>query len=52
MYSWLYRRLPGSTPTKVALAALLAVLVVAVLMLVVFPWIEPHVPTNRVTVDG
>jgi hypothetical protein len=51
MYTWIWRRLPGGAATKLAGAALLVVAVVAVLFLVVFPWISPRLPFNHVTVD-
>jgi hypothetical protein len=35
----------------VALALLLAATVCAVLLFIVFPWAEPRVPWNDVTVD-
>ncbi|WP_194291492.1 hypothetical protein [Cumulibacter manganitolerans] len=50
MYAWIWRRLPGGTAAKVAQAALLVLAVVALLFFVVFPWIEPHLPYNDVTV--
>jgi hypothetical protein len=52
VYGWLFRHLPGPTPVKVALAVLLVGVVATVLLLVVFPWVEPHLPINRVVVDG
>jgi hypothetical protein len=51
MYVWIWRKLPGGGVTKLAGALLLAVAVVAVLFLVVFPWIGPRLPFNHVTVD-
>lgn len=50
MYGWIYRHLPGPALLRVALAALLAGIVVALLLFVVFPAVEPHIPTDRVTV--
>lgn len=50
MYTWIWRHLPGSTPTK-ALAALVLVLAVSTLLLfVVFPEVEPLLPFTDVTV--
>lgn len=49
MYAWIWRRLPGPTAVKVAEAVVLALAVVALLMLVVFPWVEPLLPFNQVT---
>jgi hypothetical protein len=49
MYSWLWRHLPGPTAVKLVQALLLAAAVIAVLLLVVFPWAEPRLPFNSVT---
>jgi hypothetical protein len=51
MYVWIWRRLPGGLPGKVAGSLLLIVAVVAVLFLVVFPWVGPKLPYNHATVD-
>jgi hypothetical protein len=51
MYTWIWRRLPGGLAAKLAGAAVLVVAVVAVLFLVVFPWVSPRLPFNHVTVD-
>ena len=51
MYAWLWRKLPGPTPVKVLEALALAAVTVALLFTVVFPWIEPRLPFNDVTVD-
>jgi hypothetical protein len=52
MYGWIWRRLPGNIAVKTGCAVVLALLVVFVLFLVVFPWIEPRLPFGDVTVDG
>ena len=49
MYGWIWRHLPGPTAVKVAEAVVLVLGVVALLMLVVFPWVEPLLPFNQVT---
>ncbi|MGH3933005.1 MAG: hypothetical protein ACRDTF_23870 [Pseudonocardiaceae bacterium] len=49
MYSWIWRQLPGPRAVKVVEMLLLITAVVALLMLVVFPWAEPHLPFNQVT---
>lgn len=49
MYSWIWRHLPGSRAVRVVEALLLVVAVLTLLMLVVFPWIEPRLPYNDVT---
>ncbi|MFV0532140.1 MAG: hypothetical protein ACK5MR_00620 [Cumulibacter sp.] len=51
MYSWIWRHLPGGAPLKALQATILFLAVVALLFFVVFPWIEPHLPFNDVTVD-
>ena len=50
MYSWIWRRLPGGTRSKALLAMTLALVVVAALLFVVFPWVEPRLPFASVTV--
>lgn len=52
MYVWLWRRLPGGLPGKLAGSALLLAVAIAVLFFVVFPWAEPRLPFNDVTVNG
>ena len=51
MYAWIWRRLPGGTRSKALLALLLVLAAVALLLFVVFPWVEPRLPFNDVTVD-
>lgn len=51
MYGWIWRRLPGPTAVRVALAVVLGLGVVALLLFVVFPWLEPLLPFNNVTTD-
>ena len=51
MYAWLWRKLPGPTPVKLLEALALAAVTVALLFTVVFPWVEPRLPFNGVTVD-
>ena len=50
MYGWLWRRFPGPRPAKALLALLLIAGVVVLLFMVVFPWLEPHLPFADVTV--
>ncbi|MDP9117249.1 MAG: hypothetical protein M3O28_08365 [Actinomycetota bacterium] len=52
MYAWIWRHLPGATAIKLAQALLLVAMVSAVLLFVVFPAVEPHLPINHVTVKG
>lgn len=49
MYAWIWRHLPGPTGARLGLALVLVVVVVAVLFFVVFPWLEPYLPFDRVT---
>ncbi len=51
MYGWVWRHLPGDTPGKALSALVLVLAVVALLLFVVFPWVEPRLPFNDVTVD-
>jgi hypothetical protein len=51
VYGWIWRHLPGRTASKAALALVLVLAVVALLLFVVFPWVEPRLPFNDVTVD-
>jgi hypothetical protein len=52
MYVWIWRHLPGALGLKVLQTALLVAAVCALLMFVIFPWIEPHLPINQVTVNN
>lgn len=40
MYGWIWRRLPGPRPVRVAQALTLVAACVAVLWFVVFPWLQ------------
>jgi len=51
MYAWLWRRLPGNRAVKTAVALALLALVVWLLFEHVFPWVDPRLPFNQVTVD-
>ena len=51
MYSWIWRHLPGGMPSKTLLSLVLVAAVAALLLFVVFPWVEPRLPFNDVTVD-
>ena len=52
MYAWIWRHLPGGTASRVLVATLLVLAVCALLLFVVFPWVEPRLPFNDITVDG
>jgi hypothetical protein len=51
MYSWIWRHLPGGTAIKALLSLVLVLAVCALLLFVVFPWVEPQLPFTAVTVD-
>ena len=52
MYTWIWRNLPGGLALKTTQAALLIMVVCALLLFVVFPAVEPHLPISHVTVNG
>ena len=52
MYAALWRVLPGSTALKILQCLVLALAIVAVLFLWVFPGIAPLMPFNETTVEG
>lgn len=49
MYGWIWRHLPGPVAVRVITAVVLVLGVVALLMFVLFPWLEPKLPFNDVT---
>ncbi|HEU5034693.1 MAG TPA: hypothetical protein VFT62_08070 [Mycobacteriales bacterium] len=51
MYVWIWRHLPGGFLGKAFGSLVLFLGVAALLFFVVFPWIEPRLPFNDVTVD-
>jgi hypothetical protein len=50
MYVWIWRHLPGNLALKLLQTLLLVAGVCALLLFVVFPWVEPYLPINQVTV--
>jgi hypothetical protein len=52
VYSWIWHKLPGGLPGRLIGSLLLIAGTVALLWFVVFPWAEPILPFNDVTVDG
>jgi hypothetical protein len=50
MYVWIWRHLPGHAALKLLEVLILLLAVVALLFFVIFPWVEPHLPINQVTV--
>ena len=51
MYTWIWRRLPGGLPGKLAGSLLLLTAAVLLLFFVVFPAVEPLLPFGDVTVE-
>jgi hypothetical protein len=51
MYTWIWRKLPYGLPGKIIGSALLVAMVVSLLLFVIFPWLEPRLPLNDVTVN-
>jgi len=51
MYSWIWRKIPGGIPGKLLGCAVLLFATLALLFLVVFPWAQPKLPFNYVTID-
>lgn len=49
MYAALWRLVPGPWPAKLLVFLLLALGVLALLFLVVFPWLEPLLPFDEIT---
>lgn len=52
MYVWIWHHLPGNLAARLAGVLVLFLAVMALLFLVIFPWVEPHLPINQVTVPG
>jgi accessory gene regulator protein AgrB len=50
MYVFIWRRLPGGLPGKIVGSLVLLCAALALLFYVVFPWVEPRLPFNQVTV--
>jgi hypothetical protein len=51
MYGWLWRHLPGRVPLRLAQLLALILGVAALLLFVIFPAVEPHLPFGNVTVS-
>jgi hypothetical protein len=53
MYVWIWRHLPGPLALRIVQTVLLIAAVCALLLFVIFPAVEPHVPFTRGgTVNG
>lgn len=50
MYVWIWRHLPGGIAGKLLGTLVLLAGALALLFFVVFPWAEPRLPFNQVTV--
>jgi hypothetical protein len=50
VYGWIWRHLPGRTPVRVVIAAVLVAAVVAVCFVWVYPALAPLMPFNNTTV--
>jgi hypothetical protein len=51
MYAWLWRHLPGPALLRLAQCVLLLAGVIALLLFVIFPAVEPHLPFGEVTIN-
>jgi hypothetical protein len=52
MYEWIWRKLPGGIAAKLGGCVVLFAGVLALLFFVIFPWVEPRLPWNDVTVNS
>jgi hypothetical protein len=52
MFEWIWGHLPGTTVVRWLLVAVIVVVTIAVLFLVVFPWITPRLPFTDVTIGA
>jgi hypothetical protein len=51
MYFWNWRKLPGNLAAKLGGSLALLLGAVALLLFLVFPYVEPRLPFNNVNVD-
>jgi hypothetical protein len=52
MYVWIWHHLPGNTALRVLQTLLLVAAVSALLLFVIFPAVEPRLPSNPITGPG
>ncbi|MBX6371370.1 MAG: hypothetical protein IRZ02_03825 [Acidothermus sp.] len=52
MYGWIWRKLPGNTAEKCVTVGAMVLAILALLFFVVFPWVEPRLPWNDVTIES
>jgi hypothetical protein len=50
VYTWIWRHLPGGVALRSAEALVLVLAISALLLFVVFPWVEPMLPFTEVTI--
>ncbi|MCE7005065.1 hypothetical protein LWC34_19860 [Kibdelosporangium philippinense] len=51
MYGWIWRKIPGPLAVRITIATVLILGVIALLLFVVFPWLEPKLWFNNVTTE-
>lgn len=52
MYVWIWHRLPGGVSLKALQVFVIVAAVSALLLFVVFPYVEPHLPFNKASVGN
>jgi hypothetical protein len=52
MYTWIWRHLPGPLALKLGQVLFLVLAVCALLLFVIFPYLDAHLPISQVTVGG
>jgi hypothetical protein len=52
VFEWVWRHLPGSTPVRWVLVAVIVLVTVTFLFLVVFPSLTPRLPFTDVTIGA
>jgi hypothetical protein len=50
MYGWLWRHLYGAVPLRILQCLVIVAAVVLLLLFVIFPAVEPHLPFGNVTI--
>lgn len=51
MYTWIWRHLPGPLAVRLVQASVLIAIVCALLLFIVFPWLDPKLWFTHVTVQ-
>jgi hypothetical protein len=51
MYVWIWRHLPGPIAVRLLQTVVLVAIICAILLFLVFPWIEPKLWFTHVTVQ-